>query len=206
MLARFFSGVGEPTRLLLTRAGPVRNPRGVLYSHPGLPLSREGRKSLAQMSRRMPEKPQYIYAADSVAESQAAALLSRLLGVPYRLTAALRERSWGEWEGTIFADVKRRYGALLRRWQEDESGFAPPRGESIQDVALRSEPFLRKMLERHAGETVLLIGNCAVNRVAISLALPFAPLDEGLRFEQNYAQLSELRFYGSDGVLGRLNF
>ena len=49
------------------------------------------------------------------------------------------------------------------------------------------------------------MGNCTVNRVALRLALPFLPLAEGLRLEQDYAAWTELRFYGADGVLARLN-
>ena len=46
LLAHFLKGPHKKTTLLLTRAGPVENPRHVLYSHPGLPLSPEGRSAL----------------------------------------------------------------------------------------------------------------------------------------------------------------
>ncbi len=205
MLARFLAGAPAPTRLWLTRAGPVENPGGVFYSHPGLPLSEEGRRALRDLAASLPARPRLVVAADSLAEAAAGRLLAAELDSPLRLAAELRERSWGRWEGLTFAEVREGWPGLVAAWQRDEAGFAPPGGESLLAVERRSRPYLRRLLAGHAGEGVLVVGNCTVNRVALRLALPFLPLAEGLRLEQNYAELTELRFYGDDGVLTRLN-
>jgi broad specificity phosphatase PhoE len=206
LLGGFFKGAPAPTRLLLTRAGPVENPGGVLYSHPGLPLAGGGEQALQALAARLRRSGvKRVYAADSQAEASAARLLAEELGVPYELEQALRERSWGEWEGLSFAEVSWRWPAALAAWARDEAGFTPPGGESLELVESRSRPVLKDILSRHDGTAALLVGNCAVNRVALRLALPFFELGEGLRFEFDYASLSELRFYGSEGVLARLN-
>lgn len=205
MLARFLDGAPPPTRLWLTRAGPVENPRGVLYSHPGRPLTPAGRDALAALAARLEAAVAHVYAPDSLAEAEAARLLAERLGAPYALEPALRERAWGDWEGLDFATVRRRWPAEVERWKRDEAGFAPPGGESLADVERRARPLLERLLERHPGGDVVLVGNCMVNRVALRLALPFLPLAEGLRLEQDYAAWTELRFYGADGVLARLN-
>lgn len=206
MLARFLNGVPAPTRLLLTRAGPVENPRGVLYGHPGLPLSASGRVKMRALGRILSEdKPVLVVAADSRAEAEAARLLAKLLNAPLELNQELRERSWGKWEGLTFTEIRKGWPDEVAAWKRDEEGFAPPGGESLRNVATRTAPAIRRLLTEHAGRTLLLVGNCTVNRVALRLALPFLPLDEGLRLEQNYAELTELRFYGQDGVLIRLN-
>jgi len=199
-------GVAAPSRLLLTRAGPVVNPQGVLYSHPGLPLTAAGQRKLRALGGVLAkDEPALIISADSLAEAKAARLLAELLEIPYELREELRERSWGDWEGLTFEQIRESWPHEIAAWQRDEAGFSPPKGESLSDVERRTAPLIRNLLIKHAGETVLLIGNCAVNRVALRLALPFLPLNEGLRLEQNYAELSELRFYGKDGVLVRLN-
>ena len=205
MLGRFLAGAPPPTRLLLTRAGPVENP-GVLYSHPGFPLSGEGRQAVLALVPALREAGvRAVYAADSRAEAEAGALLAEGLGVPFEARPALRERSWGAWEGLSFEEVRRRWPEEVRRWTQDEAGFAPPGGESVRAVFARSQPVLRALLTRHRGEAFLVVGNCTVNRAALALALPFLPPEEGLRLEQDYARLSELRFYGEDGVVGYLN-
>jgi len=206
LLATFLEGAPAPARLLLTRAGPVENPGGVLYSHPGLPLAAAGREWLARLAAGLRGAGvERVYAADSRAEAEAARLIADILQVEHHLDPALRERFWGAWEGLTFAEVLRRWPGEVERWRRDEAGFAPPGGESLRAVEERSLPLLRQIRDHHAGKVALLVGNCAVNRVALRLAWPFFPLAEGLRLEFNYAELSELRFYGDQGVLARLN-
>ena len=206
MLARFLKGAPKPTRLLLTRAGPVENSGGVLYSHPGLPLAAAGREKMLALGKALAEERlALIVSSDSRAEADAARLLAELLGVGYELQKELRERSWGDWEGLTFAEIRQNWPREVASWREDEAGFTPPNGENLHDVERRSAPAIRRLLTEHAGSTLLLVGNCTVNRVALRLALPFLPPSEGLRLEQNYAELTELRFYGEDGVLVRLN-
>ncbi len=129
LLSHFLKGPHPKTTLLLTRAGPVKNPEHVLYSHPGLPLSEQGKqalRSLAGLARRYPVAS--VYAADSLAEAEAAELLAEALGVPFTLLPELRERTWGEWEGLSFAEVREHYPEAVAAWLQDEAGFAPPGG------------------------------------------------------------------------------
>ncbi len=206
MLERFLAGAPSPTRFWLTRAGPVDNPEGVLYSHPGLPLAPAGLAAIRTAGERLAAaEVRRVYASDGRAEAAAARLLAEALGVAYTLEAALRERSWGAWEGLPFAQVRRRWPDEVERWTHDEAGFAPPGGESLEQVERRARPALERLRAQHPGEALVVVGNCAVNRVALRMALPFLPLAEGLRLEQDFAAWTELRFYGGDGVLAALN-
>ncbi|GAA5334154.1 MULTISPECIES: histidine phosphatase family protein [Thermus] len=205
LLAHFLQGPHPKTTLLLTRAGPVENPGHVLYSHPGLPLAEEGRRALLALVPLLKRYPVVrVYAADSLAEREAAALLGEALGVPYALLPELRERRWGAWEGLSFAEVEARYPEAVRAWLEDEAGFAPPLGESVREAWVRGQEAVKGLLRRHRGQAILVVGNCTVNRAALSLALPLPP-EEGLRLEQDYARLTMVDFYGEEGVVKALN-
>uniref|UniRef100_A0A7C6E2Z8 Histidine phosphatase family protein n=1 Tax=Thermus tengchongensis TaxID=1214928 RepID=A0A7C6E2Z8_9DEIN len=205
LLSHFLKGPHPKTTLLLTRAGPVKNPEHVLYSHPGLPLSEQGKqalRSLAGLARRYPVVR--VYAADSLAEAEAAELLAEGLGVPFTLLPELRERAWGEWEGLSFAEVREHYPEAVAAWLQDEAGFAPPGGESVRAAWERGRRAIEALLAQHRGQALLLVGNCTLNRAALSLALPLPP-EEGLRLEQDYARLSVVEFYGEEGVVKALN-
>ncbi len=205
LLAHFLRGPHKKTTLLLTRAGPVENPHHLLYSHPGLPLALEGREALLALLpllRRFPVA--YVYAADSLAEAEAAALLGERLSVPFALLPELRERSWGLWEGKSFAEVQASFPEAVQAWLRDEVGFAPPQGESLLKAWRRGKRAVQDLLVRHAGQALLLVGNCTLNRAALSLALPLPP-EEGLRVEQDYARLTVVDFYGEEGVVKALN-
>ncbi|TBH21209.1 histidine phosphatase family protein [Thermus thermamylovorans] len=205
LLAHFLRGPHPKTGLLLTRAGPVENPEHRLYSHPGLPLAEEGRRALralAGLARRYPVAR--VYAADSLAEAEAARLLAEALGVPFTLLPELRERAWGAWEGLAFPEVREGYPQEVAAWLRDEAGFAPPGGESLKEAWERGRRAVAGLLAQHRGQTLLLVGNCTLNRAALSLALPLPP-EEGLRVEQDYARLSVVAFYGEEGVVQALN-
>ena len=174
LLAHFLKGPHKKTTLLLTRAGPVENPRHVLYSHPGLPLSPEGRSAPCA------------------------------LGVPYPLLPELGERAWGAWEGLSFPEVEARFPGAVTSWTADEAGFAPPGGESVREAWARGRRAVKALLGKHRGQALLVVGNCTLNRAALSLALPLPP-EEGLRLEQDYARLSVVDFYGEEGVVKALN-
>lgn len=146
----------------------------------------------------------HIYAADSLAEAEAAALLGERLSVPFSLLPELRERSWGLWEGKSFAEVQTRFPEAVAAWTADEAGFAPPQGESVAEAWKRGKRAVKGLLAKHAGQAILLVGNCTLNRAALSLALPLPP-EEGLRLEQDYARLSLVEFYGVEGVVKALN-
>jgi len=206
LLGRFLKGAPPPTRLFLTRAGPVENPLGVLYSHPGLPLAAAGRTAFLALAERLSAAGlEAVYAPDSRAEAEAARLVADALDVPLTLVPELRERSWGAWEGLPFAEVQRHWPREVEAWATDEAGFAPPGGESVRAVWARSQPVLKALIERHRAGAFLVVGNCTVNRAALALALPFLPPEEGLRVEQNEGELSLLRFYGEDGTVVYLN-
>ncbi len=205
LLAHFLKGPHRKTTLLLTRAGPVENPHHLLYSHPGLPLSEEGRRALLALLPLLRGYPvAHVYAADSLAEAEAAALLGERLSVPFSLLPELRERSWGLWEGKSFPEVQARFPEAVAAWTADEAGFAPPQGESVAEAWERGKRAVKGLLAQHAGQAILLVGNCTLNRAALSLALPLPP-EEGLRLEQDYARLSVVEFYGAEGVVKALN-
>lgn len=205
LLAHFLQGPHPKTTLLLTRAGPVVNPEHRLYSHPGLPLAEEGRRSLLALVGLLRRYPvAWVYAADSRAEAEAARLLGQALGVPYTLLPELRERSWGDWEGLAFPEAQAGFPEAVSAWLADEAGFAPPGGESVRAAWERGKGALRALLARHRGQALLVVGNCTLNRAALSLALPLPP-EEGLRLEQDYAKLTVLDFYGEEGVVKALN-
>ncbi|MGC8967715.1 MAG: histidine phosphatase family protein [Thermus sp.] len=205
LLAHFLRSPHKKTTLLLTRAGPVANPRHALYSHPGLPLSEEGRSALLGLLPLLQGFPvAHVYAADSLAEAEAARLLAEALGVPHTLLPELRERAWGAWEGLSFPEVRARFPEEVAAWLRDEAGFAPPGGESVREAWERGRRAAKALLGKHRGQAILVVGNCTLNRAALSLALPLPP-EEGLRLEQDYARLSVVDFYGEEGVVKALN-
>jgi probable phosphoglycerate mutase len=66
-----------------------------------------------------------------------------------------------------------------------------PRGESLQHVGARVADALRFLLERHSGETVVLVGHDSSNRVML-LELLELPLSAYWRIDQDPCGVSEI--------------
>jgi len=110
--------------------------------------------------------------------------------LPVTPDARLREAAFGRWEGLNFAEIEQRYPEDAAARRADPVRFAiPGGGESLLDVAVRAAAFLREVLPRHPGQSVLLVAHggtlCGLLTVLLRL-----PLDSWFRLRNRNANLS----------------
>lgn len=81
----------------------------------------------------------------------------------------LSERSFGEFEGKSYSEIKEEYKEEVDIWNNDWSGFRPPNGESFDDFYKRVEQFI-KSLEQNVkeDEKVLIVTHGGVIRVFLT--------------------------------------
>ena len=91
--------------------------------------------------------------------------------VPIITDKILNEMDWGEWEGLTFSQIKRKFPKEFLKRQEDKFHFAPKNGESPSDLKKRLTPFLKKIVKKHKGQTVLIVGHGGVNRVLMGILM-----------------------------------
>ena len=70
----------------------------------------------------------------------------------------LRERSFGAYEGGPY-DKDRLPDEYRIAMDADPEGFSFPEGESFLDVEKRIRPFFEEIMEKHAGQTILLVAH-----------------------------------------------
>lgn len=78
--------------------------------------------------------------------------------------SALRELSFGEWEGMTTLEVKAAFPVARKARKADRWGFAPPGGESPQS----REPELKKFLEGLT-HPVVIVTHTGIIRICLSL-------------------------------------
>jgi broad specificity phosphatase PhoE len=88
------------------------------------------------------------------------------------------------------------------RWEEDPFTFAPQGGECGLDVLARALPVVRRIVERHVGENVVVVSHKATIRLVISSLLGFDARGYRDRLDQAPACLNALDF--KDPVRARL--
>jgi broad specificity phosphatase PhoE len=102
----------------------------------------------------------------------------------------LREQDLGEWEGEVWPELPRLFGAATIGRYKTDPDFAPPGGESRRQVLSRIDSFLSDLPARHAGETVLSVGHGGTILVLMYRVLGI-PLTEPNRFYCGNGSFSE---------------
>ena len=75
-------------------------------------------------------------------------IVRRALGLPpvdYDIDARLIEIAYGEWEGLTLPEIEARNAGVLTRRERDKWDFAPPGGESYQQLATRIDDWYRSL-------------------------------------------------------------
>jgi probable phosphoglycerate mutase len=89
---------------------------------------------------------------------------------PYRLDAALKELTFGAWEGLTWPEIEARDGKAVRERRKDKWSFTPPGGESYATLAARVRPWLDGL-----GGDVFVVSHGGVARALMTLIAGVAP-------------------------------
>ena len=118
--------------------------------------------------------------------------LAGRLGLPLRVDERIREVGFGNWEGRTGEQIRAADPAALTRFYHDPVGARPDGAEPLADFQHRVAAALDEVLERHAGEHVLLVTHAGVIRVAVAHVLG-APLDAIYRTHVDNAAVTRLQ-------------
>jgi broad specificity phosphatase PhoE len=146
------------TTLLLVRHGETDwNREGRWQGLPDTHLNDHGREQARSLALQT-DGVDVIYSSDLARARETAEIVAEDLGLEVRLDERLRERSFGEWEGFNMAEIEERFAEAHRRWRAGEGPGAED-AEPFAEFARRIHDFLNEILERHPGETVLVISH-----------------------------------------------
>jgi probable phosphoglycerate mutase len=146
-------------RIVFVRHGETDyNAEGRLQGQRDIPLNRRGRAQASAIGRAlakaMPDAIAVLEAADAFTASplvrtrQTMELARAALGLApsrYALEPALKELTFGEWEGLTWPQVWQRDPAGAREREADKWNFTPPDGESYATLAERLQPWLASL-------------------------------------------------------------
>jgi broad specificity phosphatase PhoE len=153
------------TELLLVRHGETDwNAEGRLQGHTDRPLNAWGREQAKRLADRLEGEPiDAVYASDLSRARETAEILGERLGLTVVIDPDLREKDWGNWEG-------------LTGPERDQVEFV---GESTQDHSERMLRAVRRIVERHPGQRVLVVTHGgSVRRIQTAVVGMAAPVIE----------------------------
>jgi broad specificity phosphatase PhoE len=135
---------------------------------------------------------------------QTAGVVAAATGVPLVVADGWMETDFGEWEGLTYAEAERHSPEQMAAWLND-TGVAPPGGESFAATSDRVLAALDSLLAEHAGATLLVVSHVTPMKILLLRAL-LAPAAALRRMQLDVACLCEIDWYrGENGIVRTLN-
>jgi len=152
------------TRLIAVRHGETAwNRISRIQGHTDIPLNDVGHRQARQVGEAVAaEGVHAIYSSDLQRAADTARAIGKAAGVPVQLDEALRERHFGELEGLTHEEITARWPDDARRWRGRDPEYGPQGGETLQDFHARCVAALRRLAQRHLGQTVVLVAHGGV--------------------------------------------
>jgi probable phosphoglycerate mutase len=136
-----------------------------------LPLSELGRADAAAAAAHLAGRGIDVVVASPLQRTrQTAEAAAEVLGVPVEFDGDLRELDFGAWEGLTAAEAQQKSPLAFRRWS-GAVDVRPPGGESVADVSTRVARARTRLLERHAGKTVLVVSHVTPIKLLLAAGL-----------------------------------
>jgi broad specificity phosphatase PhoE len=191
--------VGAVLTVLLTRHGHTdrSEPEQYLGQRIDVSLSERGRQAAGRLAERLNNVHLDRIISSPLAR---AAETARIIAGPraVELDARLAELDYGAWEGLTLEQIEQRFPGEFELYEADPADHHVGGGEDGRQVARRLAALIGELLDSaaaaHSEQTCLLVGHSSTNRILLAQCLGVALRDYRRRFEQDWANLTVLRW------------
>lgn len=167
------------TTIYLIRHGDVAGNSGAIRTFAGardLELTELGLQQARAVAARMESVHlDAIYSSKLQRAWRTADGIAQTHGLKNERLGGWNEVNYGVWEGLSEDEINANYADLWRARVADPWAIAPPDGESYRMLWERLEPEWNRLLERHANQTVAVVGHNGSLRVLLCQLLGAPP-------------------------------
>jgi probable phosphoglycerate mutase len=197
-----------PTTFVLVRHGVTEHTERKVFSGSGgtdPELTDTGR----DQAKRAGEWIRAVGGVDAVVASplrrtqETAGVIASALGLDVEIESDFAEVAFGDWEGYTFAEIMDQWPSDLQKWL-DSTAISPPRGEAIDAVRERVLAARDRLMEQHAGKTVVVVSHVTPIKLLVADALG-APITSIFRMELAPASVTTIQWW-PDGATSLRNF
>ena len=182
------------TKILLIRHGHVEGIKPERFrGRADLPLTNRGMAEARAVAARVASgwRPIKVYTSPLSRCVATGAAIAQACHLPADVMDGLIDIDYGAWQSRSCAEIEASEPKLYAAWRTAPHLVRFPGGDSLQDLVARASDALRFVLERHAGDTVVLVGHDSVNR-ALLLQLLDQPLSAYWRLAQSPCCINEI--------------
>ncbi|QDU81221.1 Phosphoserine phosphatase 1 [Polystyrenella longa] len=200
---------GSYTRLLLIRHGATaaNEQRPYILQGNGIngPLSEKGEAQAKSVSEFLSQtKIDAIYCSPLVRAQQTATEIARPHGIAPTPIEGIHEVNVGLWEGQSWEAIMESHPEEYKTFINASGEIPYLGGESYQDVLNRSKPVIEGLVEKHPGETVVIVAHNVVNRAYLADIMN-KPINEAKAIRQVNTCVNIIRYQENDRELDTLN-
>jgi broad specificity phosphatase PhoE len=179
---------------------------GRVQGHSDTPLNETGRSQIRRLASRLATTEfAAAYSSDLSRCLEGARILLEGHETPLTLAPELRELSYGVLEGRTYGEIQSDSPSLYGKIMAGDVTFAPPEGESVEDLTRRVTELMDRLLEAHQeDDKVLVVAHGGTIR-AILVSLLGLPLGLFWRFRIANSSLSIVSHYQDGATLDLWN-
>jgi probable phosphoglycerate mutase len=142
--------------------------------------------------------PEVIIASPLKRTTQTAEAISRVTGLPIVFEETWIECAFGVWDGLSIDEVKEKYPADYQAWISS-TGFAPPEGESYDNVAVRIDAALNQIAAEYPGQRVVVVTHNGTIKSAAKVVVG-APSESIFHIDVSPCSITTVSIWPSDGL------
>ena len=156
----------EPTRIIAIRHGETAwNVDARIQGQLDIPLNDTGRWQAQRLAQALAEREPLdaIYASDLSRAWETAQHISQATGTALHPHTGLRERHFGQFQGSTFAETERSHPDDAHRWRKRDPHWVPPAGgESLLAMRERVVHTVHTLAAAHPGQLIVLVAHGGV--------------------------------------------
>jgi alpha-ribazole phosphatase len=189
-------------RLLLVRHATAQG-NGRFQGQRNVPLAEAGRRELPRLVKKCSVYPvRVIYSSDLRRACDTAEAIAQEFSLEVKIRSALREMSFGRWEGLSWKQVTSRFPGAARLWVERFPQHTIPGAESFGSFKRRVVQEVCEIIRTNPGRCVVIVSHAGVIRVTLARALGL-PDRNLFRLEQDPCAVNLIDAF-NDGAIVRL--
>lgn len=143
-------------------------------------------------------KPEILISSPLTRTMQTAAAISNTTGLSIIEDDAWIEIAFGKWDGLTFEDVRKQYPNEAQEWLAS-TAFAPPGGESYDQVAERIDPAIDALVAAYPEQKICVVTHNVVIRQIVRLTLS-APNYAAFHIDIDPCSITTLSVWHRDGL------
>jgi broad specificity phosphatase PhoE len=172
-------------KIYIARHGETTwNEQGRIQGRSDPELSSKGLDQSFALRDQLKDQPlSAIYTSTLQRSIHTAEPLAEHLSLSLQRQSELDEIAFGMLEGKWLFHFDEEAKEEWERFKNDRFAYHIPGAENYADVANRIKPFMERLLKKHQGQEILIVGHRVVNRLLIGMLLEY-PVEIVLKIDQ----------------------